>query len=62
MGHTADDTLDKIDPHSLAQNVAAYASVAWWVAETGPLLRAGPEPSAPSIGAEKSAPDASAPK
>lgn len=39
LHHTADDTLDKIDPASLSQNVAAYASVLWWAAETGPQLR-----------------------
>jgi Zn-dependent M28 family amino/carboxypeptidase len=31
--HTADDTFDKIDPESLAQNVAAYAITAWFAAE-----------------------------
>jgi carboxypeptidase Q len=31
--HTADDTFDKIDPASLAQNVAAYAITAWFAAE-----------------------------
>lgn len=31
--HTADDTLDKIDPDALQQNVAVYAAVAWLVAE-----------------------------
>lgn len=43
LHHTADDTLDKIDPDSLAQNVAAYATVAWWASETGPFLRQRPE-------------------
>ncbi|MEM1402695.1 MAG: M20/M25/M40 family metallo-hydrolase [Pseudomonadota bacterium] len=33
LHHTPDDTLDKIDPESLAQNVAAYAALAWLVAE-----------------------------
>ncbi len=32
--HTIDDTFDKIDPEALAQNVAAYAAVAYWAAET----------------------------
>lgn len=50
LHHTADDTLDKIDRHSLAQNVAAYATVAWWAAETGPFLRDKPEGSTPSVG------------
>jgi Zn-dependent M28 family amino/carboxypeptidase len=31
--HTANDTLDKIDPEQLRQNVAAYAVVAWLAAE-----------------------------
>lgn len=32
--HTLDDTFDKIDPEALAQNVAAYAAIAYWAAET----------------------------
>ena len=32
--HTANDTLDKIDPKALDQNAAAYAVFAWLVAET----------------------------
>lgn len=32
--HTADDTLDKIDPKAMAQNVAAYAAFAYLAAET----------------------------
>ncbi len=31
--HTADDTLDKVDPGDLTQNVAAYSVVAFWAAE-----------------------------
>lgn len=31
--HTHDDTLDKVDPADLAQNVAAYSVVAYWAAE-----------------------------
>ena len=31
--HTADDTLDKIDPEELKQNVAAWAAVTWLAAE-----------------------------
>lgn len=31
--HTDDDTLDKVDPADLAQNVAAYSVVAYWAAE-----------------------------
>ena len=32
LHHTADDTLDKIDPEDVAQNVAAYAAFAWMAA------------------------------
>jgi carboxypeptidase Q len=32
--HTADDTLDKVDPEPLSQNAAAYAVFAWWAAES----------------------------
>ena len=32
--HTANDTLDKIDPKALDQNAAAYAVFAWLAAET----------------------------
>lgn len=31
--HSANDTLDKIDPHQLAQNVAVYAAFAYMAAE-----------------------------
>jgi carboxypeptidase Q len=31
--HTADDTLDKINPAALAQNVAAWTAMAWLVAD-----------------------------
>ncbi len=33
LHHTADDTLDKIDPQALAQNVAAYTVFAYLAAE-----------------------------
>ena len=33
LHHTADDTLDKIEPAALAQNVAAYAVLAWLAAD-----------------------------
>ena len=33
LHHTPDDTLDKIDPDQLAQNVAAYAVFAYLAAE-----------------------------
>jgi len=32
--HTDDDTLDKIEPAALSQNVASYALFAYWAAET----------------------------
>lgn len=37
--HTPDDTLDKIDPRELAQNVAAYAAVAYLAADVDIELR-----------------------
>ena len=37
--HTADDTFDKIEPEALAQNVAAYAALAWVASETTEDLR-----------------------
>jgi hypothetical protein len=38
--HTADDTLDKIDPEALRQNVAAYAVFAYLAAENDWVFRA----------------------
>ncbi|RRN62056.1 M20/M25/M40 family metallo-hydrolase [Caulobacter sp. 602-1] len=38
--HTADDTLNKVRPDELAQNVAAWASLIYLVAETGVDFRA----------------------
>jgi Zn-dependent M28 family amino/carboxypeptidase len=32
--HTADDTLDKIDPAALSQNVAAWTALAWLAADS----------------------------
>lgn len=32
--HTADDTLDRIDPRKLTQNVAAWAATVWMIANT----------------------------
>ncbi|MGI2257754.1 M20/M25/M40 family metallo-hydrolase [Shewanella sp. GXUN23E] len=37
--HTPNDTLDKIDPAALAQNVAAYAQFAWLMAQSEIILR-----------------------
>ena len=33
LHHTADDTLDKINPEALQQNVAVYAVVSYLLAE-----------------------------
>ncbi len=41
LHHTADDTLDKIDPRRLAQNVAAWATMAFLVANGDADLRDG---------------------
>lgn len=40
LHHTADDTLDKIDPDALAQNVAVYAAFLDWAANGDFDLRA----------------------
>lgn len=37
--HTAADTLDKIDPHEMAQNVATMAVLAYGLADSDPSLR-----------------------
>lgn len=42
--HTADDTLDKIDPAALPQQVAAYAVLAWLAAEAPGSLGSGEMP------------------
>ena len=39
LHHTADDTLDKIAPHALDQNVAAYAAIMYLVSETAADFR-----------------------
>jgi Zn-dependent M28 family amino/carboxypeptidase len=33
--HTANDTLDKVDPADLRQNVAAWVTLVWAVTRTG---------------------------
>lgn len=38
--HTADDTLDKVDPAELAQNIAAWAAFAWLAADSDVDFRA----------------------
>ena len=40
LHHTPDDTLDKIDPEALTQNVAAYAVFLWVLANSDVDLRA----------------------
>lgn len=40
LHHTADDTLDKIDPEQLRQNVAAWAALIWLVADSDVDFRA----------------------
>ena len=39
LHHTPDDTLDKIDPKELAQNVAAYAAAIYLLADTSADLK-----------------------
>jgi hypothetical protein len=46
LHHTADDTLDKIDPEELAQNVAVYAAFTWMAANTPGGFRAESRPAA----------------
>ena len=36
--HTANDTLDKVDPDDLKQNVAAWVTLAWFMAESKQAL------------------------
>lgn len=38
LHHTIDDTLDKVDPDAIAQNVAAYTTIAWLAAESDVTL------------------------
>lgn len=44
LHHTANDTLDKIDPEALAQNVAAWAVMAYLIADSDVDLRPAPAP------------------
>jgi hypothetical protein len=46
LHHTPDDTLDKIDPKKLDQNVAVYAAMTWLVADSDVAL--GPVPAGPA--------------
>ena len=45
--HTANDTLDKIDPKALDQQVAAYAALAYLAAETDVDFGRSPPPKTP---------------
>jgi Zn-dependent M28 family amino/carboxypeptidase len=56
--HSADDTLDKVDPEALKQAVAAYATVAWIAAEIEDDFGRFPKP--PETPADASPPEASA--
>lgn len=40
LHHTPDDTFDKIDPKEMAQNVAAFATMAWMASEAETDFRA----------------------
>lgn len=40
LHHTANDTLDKIDPAQLSQNVAAWAGLVWLIADSNVDFRA----------------------
>ena len=40
LHHTADDTLDKIDPAQMSQNVAAWTALVWLAAESNVDFRA----------------------
>lgn len=39
LHHTANDTLDKIDPEQLSQNVAAWAGLVWLIADSDVTFR-----------------------
>jgi len=39
LHHSADDTLDKIDPAQMTQNVAAWTAMLWWAANVDSDLR-----------------------
>lgn len=39
LHHTANDTLDKIDPEQLSQNVAAWAALIWLIADSEVTFR-----------------------
>ena len=47
LHHTPDDTLDKVDPAALRQNVAAYAVFAWLAANANGTFGSAPKAAAP---------------
>ena len=51
LHHTPDDTLDKVDPAALAQNVAAYATFAYLAADADGGFGSAPKP-APAAAAK----------
>lgn len=51
LHHTPDDTLDKVDPADLAQNVAAWAAMVYLASEIDGSFRAPAEEGEPNIGA-----------
>ena len=53
LHHTADDTLDKIDPKALAQNVAAYAVFTYLAAQADGDFGSAPKAAAPGKPAKK---------
>jgi len=53
LHHTADDTLDKIDPKALAQNVAAYAVFTYLAAQADGDFGSAPKAAAPAKPAKK---------
>lgn len=48
LHHTPDDTLDKIDPQALAQNVAAYVAFSYLAASADGPLGSAPKPATPA--------------
>lgn len=45
--HTADDVLDRVDPAQMTQNVAAWTTALWLIANSDVSFRAKPETGAP---------------
>lgn len=57
--HTPNDTLDKIDPAKLRQNVAAWAVMSWLAAQSPVAF--GPVPATPTVAPAPTVPPASRP-